>query len=242
MEVHTHTHTPRKKWTHYFWEFLMLFLAVFCGFLAENQREHMVEHRREKQYIKSLSEDLKSDIKQIDNISLVFNARISLMDSIINDLSGSPSLNCLKQLYHAIGFPDFIYTDRTIQQLKNSGSLRLIRKSHVADSIIGYDIHVRSDLIHQENMNTTSVPNLYDKLNYIVDFSEWVKLYKNNYTDSNAVKDAILLVRDKNEIIRLKNNFLACKFDFVGQLKRLTAIKENANRLLEVLKQEYHIQ
>ena len=30
MEVHAHTHTPRKKWTHYFWEFLMLFLAVFC--------------------------------------------------------------------------------------------------------------------------------------------------------------------------------------------------------------------
>ncbi len=40
MEVHAHTHTARKKWTHYFWEFLMLFLAVFCGFLAENQREH----------------------------------------------------------------------------------------------------------------------------------------------------------------------------------------------------------
>jgi hypothetical protein len=28
MEVHAHTHTERKKWTHYFWEFLMLFLAV----------------------------------------------------------------------------------------------------------------------------------------------------------------------------------------------------------------------
>ena len=29
MEVHAHSHTPRKKWTHYFCEFLMLFLAVF---------------------------------------------------------------------------------------------------------------------------------------------------------------------------------------------------------------------
>jgi hypothetical protein len=29
MEVHAHTHTARKKWAHYFWEFLMLFLAVF---------------------------------------------------------------------------------------------------------------------------------------------------------------------------------------------------------------------
>jgi len=40
MEVHAHTHIPtsrEKKWTHYFWEFLMLFLAVFCGFLAETK-------------------------------------------------------------------------------------------------------------------------------------------------------------------------------------------------------------
>ena len=36
MEVHHHGHTERKKWTHYLWEFLMLFLAVFAGFLAEN--------------------------------------------------------------------------------------------------------------------------------------------------------------------------------------------------------------
>ena len=40
MEVHHHSHTARKNWTHYFWEFLMLFLAVFCRFIAENQREH----------------------------------------------------------------------------------------------------------------------------------------------------------------------------------------------------------
>jgi hypothetical protein len=47
MEVHHHsqipapeTHAQGSKWTHYFWEFLMLFLAVFCGFLAENIREH----------------------------------------------------------------------------------------------------------------------------------------------------------------------------------------------------------
>ncbi len=61
MEVHAHTHTPRKKWTHYLWEFLMLFLAVFCGFLAENWREHIIEKEKGKQYIFSFYEDLKRD-------------------------------------------------------------------------------------------------------------------------------------------------------------------------------------
>ena len=68
MEVHAHTHTPRKKWTHYLWEFLMLFLAVFCGFLAENMRERIVERHREKDYIISMIEDLQTDTA---NLSLV---------------------------------------------------------------------------------------------------------------------------------------------------------------------------
>ena len=58
MELHAHTHTPRKKWTHYFWEFLMLFLAVFCGFLAEYQLDHKIERDREKKFIQTFIEDL----------------------------------------------------------------------------------------------------------------------------------------------------------------------------------------
>jgi hypothetical protein len=50
MEVHHHTHAAhgKKTWKDYFWEFLMLFLAVFCGFLAEYQLEHIIEHQRAK--------------------------------------------------------------------------------------------------------------------------------------------------------------------------------------------------
>jgi hypothetical protein len=73
MEVHHHSQTPRKKWTHYFWEFLMLFLAVFAGFLAENQREHIVEHQRERKFANRLLSDLRQD-------SLFFETRIQLLE------------------------------------------------------------------------------------------------------------------------------------------------------------------
>ena len=38
MEVHKHPHhvTHKKKWGEYLLEFVMLFLAVFLGFVAEN--------------------------------------------------------------------------------------------------------------------------------------------------------------------------------------------------------------
>src|SRR5258705_13988239 len=61
MEVHAHSHTARKKWVHYFWEFLMLFLAVFCGFIAENIREHKIEQQRAKQLAKNLYKEIYDD-------------------------------------------------------------------------------------------------------------------------------------------------------------------------------------
>ena len=63
MEVHKHPHhvMHKKKWNEYLLEFFMLFLAVFCGFLAENFREHQVEKERGRQYIRSLYEDLNYD-------------------------------------------------------------------------------------------------------------------------------------------------------------------------------------
>ena len=40
MEVHHHPHVAKKNFKEYFLEFLMIFLAVTPGFVAENIREH----------------------------------------------------------------------------------------------------------------------------------------------------------------------------------------------------------
>src|SRR3954449_7195879 len=70
MEVHKHPHhvTHKKKWGEYLLEFLMLFLAVFLGFVAENIREHQVEKERELEFIKSLTIDLEDDVKGLNTM------------------------------------------------------------------------------------------------------------------------------------------------------------------------------
>src|SRR5207342_229142 len=75
MEVHKHPHhvSHKKKWGEYLLEFLMLFLAVFLGFIAENQREHIVEHQREKKFARRLLSDLRQD-------SIFFEIRIKLLE------------------------------------------------------------------------------------------------------------------------------------------------------------------
>lgn len=65
MEVHHHSHTARKKLSHYFFEFFMLFLAVVCGMLAEYYLENRIERHREHEFVESMVQDLKEDTVKI---------------------------------------------------------------------------------------------------------------------------------------------------------------------------------
>src|SRR5688500_18371244 len=142
MEVHAHTHTPRKKWTHYFWEFMMLFLAVFCGFWAENQREHFIEHKREKKFIKSMISDLKDDLHQLDSVGKRREAKQLMIDSMLWILDQpNPDQYGNQLYYYSRWIPRpirLINNDGTIQQLKNAGNLRLIRRQAAVNSIMKY--------------------------------------------------------------------------------------------------------
>ena len=150
MEVHAHTHTPRKKWTHYFWEFLMLFLAVFCGFLAEYKLEHTIEHQREEQYMRSMVEDLKADILMLEKNVTLRKSRLMMIDSLV-ELLNSPHRdkygNDIYFFARSTSPPVNIFpNDGTIQQLKSSGNLRLIRNNHITNSIMAYDQKMRNVL------------------------------------------------------------------------------------------------
>jgi len=149
MEVHAHSHTARKKWTHYFWEFLMLFLAVFCGFLAEYQLEHKIEKDREKQFMETMAEDLKTDSAQLNRLIRRRKSRIRELDTLFHLIATDEYLKEGRKVYELYELPywdilRFFPSDRTMQQLKNGGNLRLIRKKNVSNALIKYDVWVRN--------------------------------------------------------------------------------------------------
>ena len=82
MEVHQHTHTARKKWYHYFWEFLMLFLAVTLGFLTENFREELKNKREIQSDMQSIVADLRSDVIYFDSVIVRNEYSCSMTDSL----------------------------------------------------------------------------------------------------------------------------------------------------------------
>ena len=150
MEVHKHPHhvTHKKKWGEYLLEFIMLFLAVFLGFLVENYREHQVEKDRAKQYVRSFYNDLKTDTAEFARLIAVYERKIdafSKRDECFDSLSSHTQSDnsCIGRLIrNASGFPDMVNADQTLLQLKNAGGLRLLGKAD-ADSILDYDKRIR---------------------------------------------------------------------------------------------------
>ena len=143
MEVHHHPHTPRKKWTHYFWEFLMLFLAVFCGFLAENIREHKIEQHRAKEFAKSLIKDLQTDTAAIYYHEKSAGIYIAISDSLLIlsqtrlDARASSKFSFYTRFMYWT--PPISWNRATFEQIKNSGSLRYFKNYQLLEKLMKYD-------------------------------------------------------------------------------------------------------
>jgi hypothetical protein len=247
MEVHHHAHREGKKnWKSYLWEFLMLFLAVFCGFLAEYQLEHTIDNQQEKKYIQSLYSDLQADINRLTDIIQLRNDRALMLDSFSNLLNSREALSHSNDLYYYNSFATrgvafrFTPVDGTMQQLKNGGNLRLIRNSIVSDSIVSYDVAVRA-LIFGTNDEEDMIGTYRNIAEGIFD---GVVLNSMRDDDNNVNR------LDYNPSLRLTDD---SKFRLNYRIHMLTVFNKTmrkeermllakAQRLSELLKKEYHLE
>ena len=142
MEVHAHSHTARKKWTHYFWEFLMLFLAVFCGFLAEYQLEHKIERDRAKQFLQSMYVDVKTNIKILDSLLVQDEIIIANHDSLVNWLlldSATIDRAAFAKKMGAVWIRNYFVRKETYDQMKASGALRYVGNIEFLKKLMDYE-------------------------------------------------------------------------------------------------------
>ncbi|MFM2016298.1 MAG: hypothetical protein RIQ51_1788 [Bacteroidota bacterium] len=140
MEVHHHSHHP-KKWKEYITEFLMLFLAVSLGFMAENIREHQIEKQREIAYLKNVHEDLKLDLINIDNVFNSNSIRLKAMDTLFNIINNNTITN--EDVYYYIRNlalrSTFESSHVGLDQIKSAGGLRMVKNSEITSGIQEYE-------------------------------------------------------------------------------------------------------
>jgi len=250
MEVHHHAHTPGKKWTHYFWEFLMLFLAVFCGFLAEYQLEHKIEKNREKQFMQSLVKDLKADTANLTQLIQLRNERHMMYDSLSKAfIENSFSENSSDVYYWGRSITRrqyFFSSDGTMQQLKNSGGLRLVSNRSIADQIMAYDVLYRT-ISNQQGLEETQLEDyrnlaskvfdggLFKKMAVFKDAEDATGIFMIERPSGNPpLKDSFPTLL--NDVVN-KLNYWRAGSNFINHL--LNQMKEKATSLIESIQKEY---
>jgi len=247
MEVHHHTHTQRKKWSHYFWEFLMLFLAVFCGFLAEYLLEHTIEHQREKKYAASMIDDLVQDTIDLSGDINWWRLNLARADTILNELDKPETTRNALALYRCASYMrkynGFEYHDRTIDQLKNAGFFRLFRKKIVADSLMEYDARVRRTLLRIEEGSDQIYYNLNFFQNRIID-AEYFATFT-TYFDLDSlfvIHPEVFHIKEKEkgDAFEYANHLQYYKGNITLRIHTMEVLLSYARATINLIRREYH--
>jgi len=241
MEVHHHPEVEKKGFKEYLLEGLMIFLAVFMGFVAENIRESITEHKRAAEFAQSYYEDIKKDTAEISR-TLRFGAhKIAATDSLLQSVRMEPGLGRDSMVAYkgaiATKVLPFEPSSGSFEATKASGAVRNF-KQRMISLMNEYDLQARSvirrDDIAQKFITEEMIPMLlphadfepfYDvmtagKVNHSLAFdwnnAAWVKMYIN------------LLVYNKTLTFRSMQEY-----------KKLRVV---ADKVLTELKKEYDLE
>ena len=254
MEVHHHpiaigSHTGRKKWTHYVWEFLMLFLAVTLGFFVENKREHIVENKRAKQYATFLYNDLVKDTSSLREGIDFMTIGIKKLDTMILVLKSLNEPTSVQQVYrlcaYAYSNPIFNPTTSTIEQLKHSGSLRYFHNNELIGHFSKYDNEINI-------LKTIEDRNAYqseEMRKFLAQFVDLKKISLPVVTDSSRFtiiskafdNNLRLYKNDPFQLVQFANLCTLKQIDWSNRLSRQSRILISMRSLILSLKEEYSL-
>jgi hypothetical protein len=232
MEVHHHPqlpHTGKVGAKHYLLEYLMIFLAVATGFFAENIREHLSDKKKEKEYMASLVEDMKSDLHKFSYYIPILRQGYVGLDTLVEKCYLDKQNMQTRKMYYAyhhycrIWYDLKIY-DKTLIQLKNSGNLRLF-SSEVEDTLASLDEEI-------ENFNLNHFSRFLEAQNTAAEYGFNIFDYS-VYTKANVDKTGNLDITDQG--------FLSISYDPPLLTWDKTYLKQFASRVGHLRNQMLHM-
>lgn len=189
----SHRFSILKNWRNYAFEFVLLFLAVFLGSIAENTREELADKEHAVELAKSFYEELRND-------SIAVTARVEgrlkkekaieylvafFRDSSLTSSSKQLSINFI---WGVTARTPIIFTPRTVvlEQLRSSGSLRYFKNKEL-QRLIG-DLSVAIDYIKARQDYENSIFQTYMEpiMTRHMDYSFQFKLFENRIFDRLA--------------------------------------------------------
>jgi hypothetical protein len=248
MEVHHHPdlHHKPKPWKEYLLEYLMIFLAVMTGFFAESYREHLGDRAKETEYMRSMVQDIRADITEIEKTEGEFTQICSVIDTMLTCLkSDKPDPVIINRVVSSNfwTYSGFSYNNRTIQQLKSSGNFRLVQDKAVADSILKYDNIENAFILNQYNDlkgTLMTYKNIEAKVIYYKEL-KGTDMYTPGFsqTDFSPTSKPAFVTADKQLLASYYNSLFIHEALCHTFLYNLKGAHGRATRLIAFIKKEY---
>ena len=258
MEVHHHPEVEKKGFKQYLLEGLMIFLAVFMGFIAENIRETIVEKKREKEYIKEMVNNLKYDTTRCNKNIAADNGHSLGLDSLRDELKkaieGKADGN--KLYYFTLVYSGVIsravFNTSAYTELKSSGSLRLIGdKKLVSEMSDYYDRRVTAALNAQPTELSAILTKTNDEFFSWMYFDDLIKANDNkntsfktvyNYQKILSMQPALKLLDTKPaDLQRLYNEVADFELGLKNYIFYLKWVKEGSIALMGSIEKQYNL-
>jgi hypothetical protein len=241
MEVHHHPDLTHKKkgWTEYFMEFLMIFLAVTLGFLAENLREHISEKDRAEVFARSLIADFKADTATLHQLIFYTDEKMRSIDSLDHNLHAARSRINDSLLYNSVIYListfQFDNINGTYEQIKNSGSLRFFDQSTV-NNMNSYDATAAKLRLMEDWENKflyeRLIPQTQEMVNFKVidDLRNRGRIEHEMYIRNEKNQPGELLINQADVIKNLR----------LRQLGQQKILLQKAGEIISALSNEFH--
>jgi hypothetical protein len=233
----------KKSWTGYLLDFFMLFLAVFLGSVAENIREHHIDKEKEKVYMQNVLDDLKADTAIyhhfIENNKNLF----ALIETLISVIKSPQIKQRVPELAYTArmilpSYKALYITDRTYEQMKSSGDLRLISDKQVASDISSYYYSV-IDLKKYNDAAFTWGSDYGREMGKVFDASLLLNIVKQNNEQPAGAAD--LLTQDRMTLNELATSAQYLYGAFLLAEKICNKRNIAAGELIELIKKAYDV-
>jgi len=137
---------------------------------------------------------------------------------------------------------NFQYHDRTIQQLKNSGNLRLIRKQDAADSITVYDNErMKTSLVQLDGEIESRRHISFNLIGKIFDSYAWKQMTDSAGTIIRLTSNPVLMTNDKALLNEFAYRVITLRGTMFFTNRSIRTTISSARNLIELLKKEYGI-
>ena len=217
-------------------EIALVVIGILIALSLNNWNQKKSERKLESRYIFSLIEDAKTDLSNFNNAIIVNEERVNIVDSLASmcfnyTVKAKKDPELFIQNNKAYVHPFFVtHTDRTLAQLKNTGSMRLITDNSIVDALIEYEGYFEK-LTNQQVWYENALNNLIESGIPVFNF-KYIPKNRQGF-DELFYKNEKLMTTNKQLIIELGNR--AVMYSSITQYY-LVLLKEGNKRSMELIK------